>query len=545
MEGATKGELVGAKRGRGRPPGGRDATKEKKKKPADIGEERERKITDWTQKGDGEEEGVKRTNEERRGTQLQNDTPVASGEIRCGNQLMRTPVKTKEGATQKEAEGEGEQKETEQGKETTREEKENTQSWVQDDENAGAGMTALGNSNGQENGGDEGEAGAVKNSNRERGEERLKEIKHWEEMEWRMEKKWEKWTERQKEREEERWEIVFATLEEMTRREFNREREHTERQDRKCLNCDSLGRKLEEAHAEIRKREEQVNFWRNESLGWQKRAQSRSNKIGQETEEEEGGNRRNERKGGKLDSPEEPDLNEEPTSTQNTGRQRGTRGWEKLTGDGSTGETSQTGQREENKRGAEHKNRQEEQEEQAKEGQEEFPNKLEPEEWEEERKERRERRKWIKIRGLELRTKQKKEAMEDWFLENLQEKVRVDKIEKIEGIEGKNGWRIKLEEMESKIRILKRKKELKGLRSSVWIFDDMTERQKIIQAWIEKQSVKWEKAGKFTKVGFQKLNVEGDWLTWDEEQHGMRLWKNSYERREERFREGNKRRGSA
>ncbi|XP_063978554.1 golgin subfamily A member 6-like protein 22 [Diachasmimorpha longicaudata] len=192
------------------------------------------------------------------------------------------------------------------------------------------------------------------------GEDKSKEVKNWEERKWRMEKKLEKWIKRQKKIKEEKLKNVFVTFEEIFRREFNRERERTERQDRECLNCDSLGRKLEEAQAELRKRERQVNFWKNEVRVWQKRlAQMRRKKLEQRVEREEGGNGSNESEEWKLDSPQEPDLNEES------------------------------------------------------------PSKLEPEGRDEERNERRERRKLIKIAKQQIEIKSKEEPMEDWFLTKL------------------------------------------------------------------------------------------------------------------------------
>ncbi|XP_011311779.1 trichohyalin-like [Fopius arisanus] len=453
----SKVDPVGAKRGRGRP-GSRNTTKEKKKSP-DTGEGREREITVWTKKDDKEGGSEERPDGEGGETQIQSDTPPRNGKITSGKQLARTPTKAKDEETQGNSEREVNGEERKQTERATSERIGDIQVLTQ-------GERARGR-------------------REEAGEGKTEQTRHWEELEWRMEKKWEKWTKKQKELEEEKWEKVFVSLEEMIRREFDRERGHTERPHRECPNCDPLRRKLEEAQ----ERSQEVR-----SILEQE----------QEPEKEKRGSERHAREGDKLNSSPESEPREELTSTpprwcpSESGNRR------KPPGAAEVKEILQTGHGGKDSRGAKHSTQhneeQGEQEEQAKEAQEDFPRKLEPDEWDEERKERRERRKWIKIRGLVLRTKQKKEAMESWFLENLQEKVRVDKVERMEGIEGKNGWRVKLEEMDSKIRILKKKRELKHLHSPVWILDDITEKQKLIQSWIEKQAFKWEKAGKFTRT---------------------------------------------
>lgn len=73
---------------------------------------------------------------------------------------------------------------------------------------------------------------------------------------------------------------------------------------------------------------------------------------------------------------------------------------------------------------------------------------------------------------------------------------------------------MKLSNFRDKVEVMKRKRALKG--TDIWIEDDLTEREKEIQRFVESIAEVRRKEGKETKVGHMKIGVEGRWFEWDE-----------------------------
>ncbi|XP_011314663.1 golgin subfamily A member 6-like protein 2 [Fopius arisanus] len=149
------------------------------------------------------------------------------------------------------------------------------------------------------------------------------------------------------------------------------------------------------------------------------------------------------------------------------------------------------------------------------------PRKLEEEEWIAEKIKRRERKKGIIIKGLTLIEKRKKEELDRWMEETMGVKARVSKLDRV----GNGTWRAELEEWETKAEIMARKQELKKLRWGVWITDDLTDRQKEVQTWIEREGENWRRLGHEVSTKYQKICVDGTWLCWDETEGTMKLEK--------------------
>ena len=154
------------------------------------------------------------------------------------------------------------------------------------------------------------------------------------------------------------------------------------------------------------------------------------------------------------------------------------------------------------------------------------PKKLSREEWNEEIQVRRAKKKTVIIEGLTLVTKEKKEELEGWMWNILQIKARVNKLERIEG-----GWKAELEEWKAKLKLMKEKTTLGDLGRGVWIKDDLTERQKEVKTWLEKEAEAWRLKGKRAGTGYQSLWVGDIYLQWDELEGELKLKREREERK--------------
>lgn len=75
---------------------------------------------------------------------------------------------------------------------------------------------------------------------------------------------------------------------------------------------------------------------------------------------------------------------------------------------------------------------------------------------------------------------------------------------------------IELFAMENKVEIMKRKTNFKGIR--IWIQDDLTERARQDQEWLE-SLVREERVNSLkAKVGYMKIKVEENWYEWKEKE---------------------------
>lgn len=159
------------------------------------------------------------------------------------------------------------------------------------------------------------------------------------------------------------------------------------------------------------------------------------------------------------------------------------------------------------------------------------PRKLSQEEWSAEKEERRARKKNIYVSGLTLLKREKKEEFEDWVFHTMQIKIRVEKSERIG-----NDWKFKIEEWTKKLELMKLKMSLQRLGWGVWISDDLTDRQKEVQQWIEREADAWRQRGKIVATGYQRIRIDDTCLMWDELEGELRLKKDRDERELSLFR---------
>lgn len=138
-----------------------------------------------------------------------------------------------------------------------------------------------------------------------------------------------------------------------------------------------------------------------------------------------------------------------------------------------------------------------------------MPSKMSKQEHEYEMLERRNRKKNIFIRGLRTVGRGIKEEIRDIINEKMGLSMYIRRIRAIGG-----GLVIELESMENKREIMKNKKCLKGW--EIWIDDDLTDREKEIQAWLVQLKEEERGHGIEVSLGHQKARVQGVWYMWDE-----------------------------
>ena len=108
------------------------------------------------------------------------------------------------------------------------------------------------------------------------------------------------------------------------------------------------------------------------------------------------------------------------------------------------------------------------------------------------------------VKGLTLITREKKEEFEKWVWEEMGVKIRVEIMERIEA-----GWKVRLEELEKKVELMKNKAKLGQMNWGVWIADDHTERQKEVQGWLEREAGAWRRRGVTAKTEYMKIYIDG------------------------------------
>lgn len=130
-------------------------------------------------------------------------------------------------------------------------------------------------------------------------------------------------------------------------------------------------------------------------------------------------------------------------------------------------------------------------------------------EYEREKEERESRKKNLMIKGIRTVGKGLNEEVKRAVKELMDVDVYIKKVLAIEG-----GLVVELESFKNKIDILKRKGRLRG--TNLWIEDDYTKREKEVQAWLGMIAEEESKRGHDTKVGYQKVRVDGEWYEWNE-----------------------------
>lgn len=123
--------------------------------------------------------------------------------------------------------------------------------------------------------------------------------------------------------------------------------------------------------------------------------------------------------------------------------------------------------------------------------------------------ERERRKKNIMIRGIRTIGKGIKKVGKRVLKKYLNIDVYIKRIRAIG-----EGLLVELEVMGNKIEIMRRKGKLR--RVSLVLEDDLTEREKQIQEWLESIVREEGEKGLEARLGYGKIKVEGEWYVWNE-----------------------------
>lgn len=147
-------------------------------------------------------------------------------------------------------------------------------------------------------------------------------------------------------------------------------------------------------------------------------------------------------------------------------------------------------------------------------------NMLENKENNRETKEKNERRKNIIISGNIMNNSRDvdncKVRVEKIIQDVIKTKVEITNTELIcKNNKGKDVIRVRLATHDKKLEIMKKKSQLRG--SDVFIDDDLTKEEQIIQKCIRERVKQEKENGKMAKVGYQKIFMNGKWCKWSSE----------------------------
>ncbi|KMQ88293.1 hypothetical protein RF55_12247 [Lasius niger] len=143
------------------------------------------------------------------------------------------------------------------------------------------------------------------------------------------------------------------------------------------------------------------------------------------------------------------------------------------------------------------------------------------------------KKKNILIKGLKVEGKDADKEIEE-LCRKLEVKVHVEVIRKVKmGGEGRDELLIlKLGSEEEKKEMLWKKKLLK--RSKVWVEEDLTWKERRMKWDLKDIGREEELKGGKVWIGYNKININGEWWFWDEDGGNMRDWKGNRRRGEMR-----------
>lgn len=118
----------------------------------------------------------------------------------------------------------------------------------------------------------------------------------------------------------------------------------------------------------------------------------------------------------------------------------------------------------------------------------------------------------IVIKGLNIKVQNVKLEIREFIKEKLGVEAEILWARKIEN-RGNGLVVAKLASWEDKQNIMRNKKKLGG--ESIYIEQDLTFKEREIQRSIAAEVRKLRTAGKNVKVGFQKILLEGKWISWE------------------------------
>lgn len=140
--------------------------------------------------------------------------------------------------------------------------------------------------------------------------------------------------------------------------------------------------------------------------------------------------------------------------------------------------------------------------------------KLSEMEYKMELRERKERRNNIIIKGVKLDEQNLKESALEFLKDKMNVDIQAQRVFKLGGYDNNGMVLLELESREDKMQVMKAKFHLKG--SNIFVDDDLTPKEQEIQRNIRDIAKREEQKGQKVRVGYKKLEINGQWLKWNE-----------------------------
>lgn len=119
----------------------------------------------------------------------------------------------------------------------------------------------------------------------------------------------------------------------------------------------------------------------------------------------------------------------------------------------------------------------------------------------------------IIIKGLQVESRTATQDVENMMKSNLELNIDIKEVVILETKREQKMIVVKMENMEDKKKVMKAKNKLKG--KNIYIEDDMTKEERMVQYELRKSARNIRKTGKEVKIGFQKLIIDGERQYWD------------------------------
>lgn len=132
--------------------------------------------------------------------------------------------------------------------------------------------------------------------------------------------------------------------------------------------------------------------------------------------------------------------------------------------------------------------------------------------------EKKERKNNIIIKGLRTGKENVREKVETFLKEELEVTGGIKKTE-LRGTQNSNVALVELENWEKKQEVMSKKSRLDTKR--IYIEYDLTYEERKVQVAIREKARKLQEEGKVVKVGYRKLNIQGKWFHWNDEEEEL------------------------
>lgn len=133
-----------------------------------------------------------------------------------------------------------------------------------------------------------------------------------------------------------------------------------------------------------------------------------------------------------------------------------------------------------------------------------------------EREEKEKRKNNLIIRGKSFSQHKLKEEVKEFIATQLGVNAEIKEAFTITNIKG-HMVNVKIETWDQKLNILKAKHKLHNTNERIYIDNDLTPRERKIQADMAQMAEKTRREGKTVRVGYQKIKINEEWFDWDTE----------------------------